>query len=242
MNYTAKILIVDDDPKICDLVKDFLQNHNYHVTTAHDGKQMQKLLNKTAFDLIVLDIMMPGEDGIKLCRQLRENHSTPIIMLSALGEETDRIVGLEMGADDYLPKPFSSRELLAKIRALLRRAQGTIVTKNALKNIPNISFLEWTIDRNKRTLISPDNLTIPLSTGEYDLLLAFINNAQRTLNRDQLLDLTRGREASPYDRTIDVLVGRLRKKIEKNPKKPKIITTVHGYGYQFTPKVEAAKS
>jgi two-component system OmpR family response regulator len=241
MNYAAKILIVDDDPKICALVQDFLQLHGYRVTIAYDGKQMHKVMNSAAIDLIVLDIMMPGEDGLNLCRQLREQSSVPIIMLSALGAETDRIVGLEMGADDYLPKPFSPRELLAKIRALLRRAQGTIVEKNALKNIPNLSFLDWTVDRNKRTLISPDGLTIPLSTGEYDLLLAFINHPQRTLNRDQLLDLTRGREATPYDRTIDVLVGRLRKKIEDDPKNPTIIMTVHGYGYQFTPEVGAAK-
>ncbi len=241
MNYTAKILLVDDDVKICDLVQDFLEQHNYSVKVAHDGRQMHKALKKAAADLIILDIMMPGEDGLSLCRQLRESSSAPIIMLSALGEETDRIVGLEMGADDYLPKPFSPRELLAKIRALLRRAQGTIVAKNALKNIPDIKFLDWTVNRNKRTLISPDDLTIPLSTGEFDLLMAFINNAQRTLNRDQILDQTRDREASPYDRTIDVLVGRLRKKIEKNSKKPKIIITVHGYGYQFTPKVETVK-
>lgn len=240
-SYATKILIVDDDPEICKLVQDFLANHNYEVKVANNGKQMYKILNRGEVDLVVLDIMMPGEDGLSLCRQLREESSLPIIFVSAMGEESDRIIGLEMGADDYLPKPFSNRELLAKIRAVLRRTQDTVVQKKALRNIPHIHFLDWIVDRNKRMLIDPDGVTIPLSTGEYDLLLAFTTNPGRTLNRDQILDITRGREATPYDRTIDVLVGRLRKKLEKNPKKPKIITTVHGYGYQFAPEVGSAK-
>lgn len=239
MSNGIKILVVDDDPKICDLVQDFLQQFGYKVTIAHSGNQMQQILKKTEFALIVLDIMMPGEDGLKLCRQLREKSNIPIIMLSALGEEPDRIVGLEMGADDYLPKPFSPRELLAKIKALLRRAQDTTISEKTLKDIPNLKFLDWTLNRNKRTLISPEGITIALSTAEYDLLLALINHAQHPLTRDQLLDLTREREASPFDRTIDVLIARLRKKIEKDPKKPKIIITKHGYGYEFTPKVKS---
>ncbi|MCK4869553.1 MAG: response regulator [Gammaproteobacteria bacterium] len=232
MSSANRILIVDDDVEICNLLQKFLTQHGYKVLMANNGRQMQHLLSINKVDLIVLDIMMPGSDGLELCRKLRTKSGIPIIMLSAMGDEADRVVGLEVGADDYLPKPFSPRELLARIKALLRRVHGELPTAAQIK------FDAWTLDRNKRHLISPDGLTIPLSAGEFDLLVAFIEHAGRTLNRDQLMDLTRGREADPFDRTIDVQVGRLRKKIEKDPKNPELVITVRGGGYRFTPKVE----
>jgi len=235
------ILVVDDDPQIGDLVSDYLCQHGYRVSTARDGVQMKKCLKAHAIDLIVLDIMLPGEDGLTLCRRLREESEVMIIMLSAVGEEADRIVGLEVGADDYLAKPFSPRELLARIKALTRRSEGKLADKRREKHIsslPNLCFQDWQLDRNRRRLIAPDGVTVPLSSAEYALLVAFMEHPQRILSRDQLLDLTRGRAANPFDRTIDVQVARLRKKLEDNPKEPKIIVTVRASGYQFTPKVD----
>jgi len=238
-NQKPKLLIVDDDIQICDLLRDFLSNHGFDVITANDGREMQSKLSKNQFDLIILDIMMPGDDGLTLCRELRKTSNVPIIMLSAIGEETDRIVGLELGADDYLPKPFNPHELLARIKALLRRIKSTSDSlKEDDNQLKDIRFSGWVLDRNKRRLITEDGLTVPLSSGEYDLLLTLIEHHGRVLTRDQLLDLTRGREGGPFDRTIDVQVGRLRKKIEEDSKNPKIIITVRGGGYQFTPKVE----
>lgn len=232
------ILIVDDDPEICELVSDYLQQHGYRVSTAHNGIEMQRVMKKLTIDLVVLDIMMPGEDGLTLCRKLRENSNVFIIILSAIGEEADRIIGLEIGADDYLAKPFSPRELLAHIKALARRTHARIGQKSTpITNLPNLKFLEWVLDQNKRRLIAPDGVTVPLSTGEYELLLAFLENPHRTLSRDQLLDITRGRESLPFDRTIDVQVARLRKKIEIDPKIPQVILTVRGGGYQFNADV-----
>lgn len=232
------ILIVDDDPEICELVSDYLQQHGYRVSIAHNGIEMQRVMKKVTIDLVVLDIMMPGEDGLTLCRKLRENSNVFIIILSAIGEEADRIIGLEIGADDYLAKPFSPRELLAHIKAFARRTNARIGNASLpITNLPNLKFLEWVLDQNKRRLIAPDGVTVPLSTGEYELLLAFLENAHRTLSRDQLLDITRGREALPFDRTIDVQVARLRKKIENDPKNPQVILTVRGGGYQFNADV-----
>jgi len=235
------ILIVDDDREICTMLSDFLQKHNYRVYTAHNSKQMNNILQRHKIDLLVLDIMLPGDDGLEICRKLRKKSAIPIIMASALGDETERIIGLEIGADDYLPKPFNPRELIARIKSLLRRAHGhlhTAIATKKLKSIPNIKFANWLLNRNKCCLVNADGLTIPLSSGEYNLLLAFIDNPHRTLTRDQLMDITHGRETAPFDRAIDVQVGRLRKKIEKNSKKPKIIITVRGGGYQFTADIE----
>jgi len=241
MNKIPRILVVDDDQQICSLLKEFLGKHNYQVIIAHDGTQMWRALKQKTVDLIILDVMMPGVDGITLCRQLREKSTTPIIILSAMGDDTDRIVGLKVGADDYLPKPFNPKELLARIEALLRRTSGELDSKlqPTLKRMPKFKFVDWILDCNKRHLITPDGLTVPLSAGEYELLLTFIKHPQRVLSRDQLLDLTKDKEGTPFDRAIDVQVGRLRKKIEKDVKNPKIIITVRGGGYQFTPKVEA---
>ena len=237
----AHILIVDDDPQIGDLLNDYLEQHGYRVSLARDGREMIRVLKRGRVDLVVLDIMLPGSDGLSLCRELRTSSEIPIIMLSAVGEEADRVIGLEVGADDYLAKPFSPRELLARIKALVRRTTGQLGEQRKarqLAKLPNIYFKDWTLDQNKRRLMAPDGVAIPLSAGEYELLVAFLENPQRTLNRDQLLDLTRGREAMPFDRTIDVQVARLRKKIEKDPKNPEIIVTMRGDGYQFNADVK----
>jgi len=238
MNQKPRILVVDDDQQICSLLKGFLGKHNYQVITANDGVQMNRVLKQKTVDLIILDVMMPGVDGITLCRQLREKSATPIIILSAMGDDTDRIVGLKVGADDYLPKPFNPKELLARIEALLRRTRGGLKTQPTLKRMPKFKFLDWILDCNKRHLIAPDGLMVPLSAGEYELLLTFIKHPQRVLSRDQLLDLTKNKEGTPFDRAIDVQVGRLRKKIERDVKNPQIIITVRGGGYEFTPKVK----
>lgn len=230
------ILVVDDDSEIRDLLSDYLQQHNFRISTARNGDEMWRILKKTQIDLVVLDIMLPGDDGLTLCRKLRQDSDVMIVMLSAIGEETDRVIGLEVGADDYLAKPFSPRELLARIKALTRRTTGPLAAKrNArrLAELPLISFNDWQLDQNKRRLVAPDGVTVPLSTAEYELLIAFLENPNRVLNRDQLLDLTKGREGQPFDRTIDVQVARLRKKIEEDPKNPQILQTIRGGGYQF---------
>ena len=230
------ILIIDDDSEIRDLLSDYLQQHNFRVSTARNGDEMWRVLRKAQIDLVVLDIMLPGDDGLTLCRKLREDSDVMIVMLSAVGEETDRVIGLEVGADDYLAKPFSPRELLARIKALTRRTTGPLADKRKarhLAELPLIHFNDWQLDQNKRRLLAPDGLTVPLSTAEYELLIAFLENPNRVLNRDQLLDLTKGREGQPFDRTIDVQVARLRKKIEEDPKNPQILQTIRGGGYQF---------
>ena len=240
----SHVLIVDDDPEIGALLGDYLAKHGYRVSLARDGREMSKLIARANIDLIVLDVMLPGEDGISLCRQLRETSEVPIIMLSAAGEEVDRVLGLEVGAGDYIAKPFSPRELLARIKALSRRTTGKLGLQrksSQIAKMPNIYFQAWTLDQNRRRLIAPDGVAVPLSAGEYELLLAFLENPNRTLTRDQLLDLTHGREATPFDRTIDVQVARLRKKIEKDAKNPLILVTVRGGGYQFNASVTSDK-
>lgn len=204
---------------------------------------MHAVLDGGAIDLIVLDLMMPGEDGLTLTRNLRaarpENgRDIPIIMLTAMGEETDRIIGLEMGADDYLSKPFNPRELLARIKAVLRRFEVLPVMAEAqIEREGLVSFAGWTFDLQARNLTAPDGGDVSLSGGEFELLQAFVTHPGRVLNRDQLLDMARGRDALPFDRSIDVQVSRLRKKIEQDPKKPLLIKTVRGGGYMFTPTV-----
>ncbi len=242
MNHTgtgdaAHILIVDDDREIRDLLGRFLTKHGYRATTARDGQEMRKALADWRIDLIVLDLMLPGEDGLTLCRRLRVESNMPIIMLTAMGEETDRIVGLEMGADDYLPKPFNPRELLARIKSVLRRADATPAAVSS-PGRTILRFAGWKLDLARRRLESVEGLVVDLSAGEFGLLVAFAEHPQRVLNRDQLLDLTRGRAAAPFDRSVDIQVSRLRRKIEPDPNKPDLIKTVRGGGYMFTPTVE----
>lgn len=197
---------------------------------------MRETLAGADIDLVILDIMLPGEDGLALCRELRAQSSLPILMLTAAGEDTDRIIGLETGADDYLPKPFNPRELLARIRAVLRRASGAMGPGHVVRS-KTVRFAGWSLDLVRRELRSPDNIITDLSAGEYDMLLAFVEHPQRVLTRDQLLDLARSRTALPFDRSIDVQISRLRRKIEKDPSDPTLIKTVRGAGYIFTPTV-----
>ena len=237
MSRSPHILVVDDDREIRDLVSRFLRKHDYRVEAAGDGRAMFQALENGRFDIVVLDLMLPGEDGLSLCRRLRNESDIPVIMLTALGEEADRIVGLEMGADDYLPKPFNPRELLARIKAVLRRSDRPLGTSEPAEE--TLTFEGWSLDRSKRELKDPAGVLMPLTAGEYDLLLAFAEHPQRVLTRDQLLDLTRGRTAGPFDRSIDVQLSRLRKKIEPDPKNPELIKTVRGGGYIFATKVSS---
>ncbi|NET52229.1 MAG: response regulator [Merismopedia sp. SIO2A8] len=284
INHEPHILIVDDDREIRDLLSQFLQKHGYQVTTAADGVAMHRHLAQESHDLIVLDLMLPGEDGLSLCRQLRSTSTIPIVMLTAVGDDLDRIIGLEMGADDYIPKPFNPRELVARIKAVLRRnayaqasAQNTLhpstrpnsqlptfhpsvqVSANAPVNAPVqvlssptpcFLFEGWLLDLGKRELrtcpppllssasnITPTGTLVSLTAGEFDLLLAFVEHPQRVLSRDQLLEYTKGYAAISFDRSIDVQLSRLRRKIETNPKDPQLIKTVRGGGYMFTPVV-----
>ena len=230
------ILVVDDHADIRDLLKRFLEQHGYRVTCARDGREMKKLLEHSTIELIVLDLMLPGEDGLTLCRELRVHSAIPIVMLTAMGEDMDRIVGLEMGADDYLAKPFNPRELLARIKAVLRRSQPHEEINNDEK-VMRYHFAHWQLDMARRELIDTDGLSISLSTAEFDLLKVFLERPQRVLSRDQLLDLARGREAQAFDRAIDTQVSRLRRKLERDAKNPELIKTVWGGGYLFAAEV-----
>jgi len=237
MPATPHILIVDDHREIRDLVSRALAKEGFRVSAAADGQAMRKTLADSRIDLIVLDLMLPGEDGLSLCRSIRSESSIPIIMLTAKGDEIDRVIGLEMGADDYLPKPFGSRELIARIKAVLRRSQDKVAAPGIDRRPGHYQFDRWRLDTGARELVREDGVTVPLSTGEYDLLIVFVERPQRVLNRDQLLDLARGRSSSSLDRSIDTQVSRLRKKLELDPGDPKLIKTVWGGGYMFTPAV-----
>ncbi|WP_429041559.1 response regulator [Aeromonas media] len=230
------ILVVDDHSEIRDLLKRFLEQHGMRVSCARDGKEMKRLLDEREFDLLVLDLMMPGEDGLTLCRELRVKSRLPIIMLTAMGEETDRIIGLEMGADDYLAKPFNPRELLARIKAVMRRTQAEIQPVPEILT-RDLRFDRWLLDINRRELVDEEGVGMSLSTAEFDLLKVFLERPQRVLSRDQLLDLARGREAVAFDRAIDTLVSRLRRKLERDPKNPELIKTIWGGGYLFAADV-----
>ncbi|CCG40500.1 response regulator [Magnetospirillum molischianum] len=235
------ILVVDDDREIRDLLARFLARHGLRVTTARDGTEMMRLLDERRIDLVVLDLMLPGEDGLVLTRRLREARSAiPIVMLTAMGEETDRIVGLEMGADDYVAKPFNPRELLARIKAVLRRVQGGGDEGDVAPQGVRLRFDGWVLDLATRDLLSPDGVMIGLSAGEFGLLQVFVEHPRRVLSRDQLLDFARGRAAAPFDRSIDIQVSRLRRRLGDDAKDPQLIKTVRGGGYLFTAQVDRA--
>jgi two-component system, OmpR family, response regulator len=241
MDSSPHILVVDDDREIRELLARFLAKHGLRVTTARDGGEMQKMLAERRIDLVVLDLMLPGEDGLSLTRRLRgAGSSVPIVMLTAMGEDTDRIVGLEMGADDYVPKPFNPRELLARIKAVLRRAQGASPEGLAQSLGARVRFAGWALDLASRDLTSAEGVVVCLSAGEFELLQAFVERPRRVLSRDQLLDLARGRSATPFDRSIDIQVSRLRRKLGDDAKDPQLIKTVRGGGYLFTAEVEKA--
>ena len=237
MNEFQRVLIVDDEPDVRTIVTHLLEQYGFSVESAGDGRAMMDALKKGSFDIVLLDLMLPGEDGLSLCRRLRSVSSVPIIMMTAMGEETDRIVGLEVGADDYIGKPFNPRELLARVKAVLRRSGSTRDEATDAEPDDVIAFEGWRLDTARRELYRPDGTFVPLTAAEYDLLLVFVERPNRVLSRDQLLDFTKGRTAAPFDRSIDVQLSRLRRKIEKDPKNPTIIKTVRGAGYVFSGEV-----
>jgi two-component system OmpR family response regulator len=237
METRAQLLVVDDDREIRDLLAGFLARHGFRVLTAGDGKEMRKAIADRRIDLVVLDLMLPGEDGLALCRELRARSELPVIMLTAMREEIDRIVGLELGADDYLPKPFNPRELLARIKAVLRRTGGERRASEP-KSGGILRFADWRLDPRGRRLMAADGHEVELTAGEFDLLTVFAERPGRVLSREQLLDLTRGREAAAFDRSIDSQVSRLRRKLEPDTARPTLIKTVRASGYVFTPTVE----
>lgn len=231
------ILVVEDARDIREPLARYLRDHGYRTSTAPDALAARKLMRAAAIDLVVLDVMMPGEDGLSLCRSIRETSHVPVILLTARGEEVDRIIGLEMGADDYIPKPFSPRELVARIAAVLRRTQA-LPPRQKPPDADRIKFGEWTLDTGQRELIGPDGMATPLSSGEFRLLSALLERPKISLTRNQLLDLTKGRDAELFDRSIDNHVSRLRKKIEPDPKNPRYIKTVWGGGYMLAVEPE----
>jgi len=238
MDSTPHVLFVEDDPEIRGLVADFLRHSGLRVTVAQDGEEMDRELSGNGVDLLILDIMLPKEDGLSLCRRVRASGNLPVIMLTARGSEIERVVGLEMGADDYLTKPFSSHELLARIRALLRRSQQYASREASNRRHSVLTFSDWRLDLIARRLHSRDGTRVPLTGGEFELLVAFCEHPNKVLTRDQLLDFTtRGKASSSIDRSIDIQVSRLRRKIEKNPKDPVLIQTVRSGGYVLAAEV-----
>lgn len=232
------ILLVDDEASLREPLADYLVKQGYKIQQAADASVARSLLNAYDFDIILLDIMMPGEDGLSLCRYVTDKTDIPVIFLSAKTEETERIIGLELGADDYITKPFSPRELVARIKVILRRAEKGGVRQNGTSG-GGWQFSGWTLKCDKRSLIDAEGVNVSLSTGEYQMLLALVSRAGQILNRDQLLDITQGREAHAFDRAVDNQISRLRRKIETDPKNPEIIKTVWGGGYMLAGEVKA---
>lgn len=239
MDPTPHIVVVDDHRDIRELMSRYLGEHGYRVTAVESAAACRRLLERSAPDVLVLDIMMPGEDGLALCRDLRATSQLPIIFLTAVAEDTDRIIGLEMGADDYLTKPFNPRELLARIKAVLRRSRSLPAQRGSHLS-ERTRFDDNVLDTVRREIVGTDGVTIPLSTAEFRLLCVFLEHSGIVLTRDQLLDLTAGRAADVFDRSIDNQVSRLRRKIELDPKNPMLIKTHWGGGYCFTAKVGPA--
>ncbi len=234
---TTHILVVDDEPDIRETLQDYLELHGYRVTQADGGAALRAAVAEDEVDLVLLDINMPGEDGLSLARFLREQTSIPVVMLTAAGEVVDRIVGLEMGADDYLAKPVDLRELLARVKAVLRRfrtarAKADLAARSAERQVV---FGKLRLDLDAHKLFDGDGNEVPLTSMEYDLLKAFAEHPNRVLSRDQLLDMAHNRGWEPFDRSIDIRIARIRRKIEPDPKKPQVIKTVRGAGYIFSP-------
>jgi two-component system phosphate regulon response regulator OmpR len=230
-----KVLVVDDDPRLRDLLRRYLTDNGFTVYTAENGQAMNKLWLRERFDVLILDLMLPGEDGLSILRRLRgANETTPIIMLTAKGEDVDRIVGLEMGADDYLPKPFNPRELLARINAVLRRKGADEAPGAPAQEPKSVEFGGFVLDLATRTL-TKNGEQVPLTTGEFAVLKVFARYPRTPLSREKLMEMARGREYEAFDRSLDVQISRLRKMIEPDPSKPKYIQTVWGLGYVFIP-------
>ena len=232
---STKILVVDDDPELTELLRSYLGSQGFVVASACDGVAMRRQLAEFQPDLLILDLMLPGESGLTLCRDLRATSRLPILMLTARGDDMDRIVGLEMGADDYLPKPFNPRELLARCRSILRRAEDRQVSDTPLRSL---RFAGWTLDLGARNLIGADGVVIALSAGEFRLLHLLAESPNRVLSRDQLMDVLAGRDAGPFDRTIDVMISRLRRRLNDDARDPELIKTVRSEGYMLATRVE----
>ena len=253
MNSAAHIAIVDDEPDITALLANYLQSQGYRVTALHNGRALMALMTVDAPALVLLDLGLPGEDGFSIARQLREHWRCGLVIVTGRGDAVDKVVGLEVGADDYVTKPFDLRELLARIKAVLRRMTPADAAAPGVAGVAGASgggsggaarasfgFAGWQLDTAARRLVDPQGRTVPLTGGEFDLLSAFARHSGRVLSRDFLLEQTRGREAAPFDRTIDVQVGRLRKKLELDSDDPQIIKSVRGAGYIFVPPVSVS--
>lgn len=241
MDHKDRILIVDDDPDIRQLLMEYLARNGFDAVPAASGRELWQALKKHAVDLVVLDLMLPDADGMALCRDLRSRSSLPVLMLTARGEETDRILGIEMGADDYLVKPFSPRELLARIKSILRRTRA--LPPNLKPDTQRcLAFAGWKLDTATRALTGPDGVVTPLSGVEYRLLRILLDHPNRVLHRDQLVELIHGREAEPYDRAIDVQVSRLRQRLQDDGREARLIKTVRGEGYVLAAAVEGLPS
>jgi len=230
----ARLLVVDDDPSLCSLLSRYLTENGYQVSAVQDGAAMKQVLAKKSVDLVILDLMLPGEDGLTLAKQIRSESHLPIIMISARGEDVDRIVGLEVGADDYLAKPFNPRELLARIRAVLRRRPGSPEQAHGTMAGQTVTFGPYRLDMQRHQLFCHDE-ALALTTGEFSLLRIFAEHPNQVLERDTLLSQLKGYERNPYDRSIDVRITRLRRKLEPDPSQPTYIRTVWGEGYMFCP-------
>lgn len=237
MSDKTHILLVDDEASLRVPLAEYLEKQGFAVHQAEDTSRARSLLNAADFDIILSDIMMPGEDGLSFCRHVRQKTDIPVIFISAKTEETERIIGLELGADDYITKPFSPRELVARIRVVLRRV-GNQYSHDRQNGKAVYQFAGWTLRTDQRNLLDDEGIVVSLSSGEYHLLLALVMRAGQVLNRDQLLDITQGREAHAFDRAVDNQISRLRRKIEADPKAPSIIKTVWGGGYVFAAGVE----
>lgn len=232
---STRILVVDDDQELCELLSSYLGKQGFAVETAGDGNSMDLVLERFQPDLLILDLMLPGRDGLTLCRDLRARSRLPILMLTAHGDEVDRIVGLEMGADDYLPKPFNPRELLARIKSILRRAEGGSSCERTARSL---HFSGWTLDLSARNLIGADGAVVSLSAGEYRVLRLLLEIPNDVASRDQLMDALSGRESAPTDRTIDVMISRLRRRLNDDARDPQLLRTIRSEGYMLATEVE----
>ena len=238
MDSISRIAVVEDDPEISRMMVSYMHEHGFEVSAARSGRDLDRVMSDSKIDCVILDVGLPGEDGLSICRRLRGKSSVPIIMVTGRGSDTDRIVGLELGADDYLPKPFNPRELLARVRAVMRRS---VPTEAAPVETPQTLLFEgWRLDMARRQLSAPDGTPRSLTSGEFNVLALFCQHSRKVLSRDDLLEMLHGRAAAVFDRSIDVQISRLRRKIETNLKDPSFIKTVRYGGYFFTPLVTTA--
>jgi two-component system OmpR family response regulator len=240
METLSRIAVVEDDPDISRMVTSFMTEHGFDVSPARSGRDLDRVMSSGKIDCVILDVGLPGEDGLSICRRLRGNSSVPIIMVTARGTETDRIVGLELGADDYLPKPFNPRELVARVKAVIRRSAAP--EQAAAQALPQTLLFEgWKLDMARRQLFDPSGAPRTLTSGEFNILALFCTHSRKVLSRDNLLELSHGRAAAVFDRSIDVQISRLRRKIETNLKDPSFIKTIRCGGYFFTPEVTVSE-